>query len=214
MRKEKIKIPLKPLSEKERKIYNFLITFSFFVVLSSFFLDGIALVSFLIILASSQFVILKSNIKDAFSRYLWKGLKFLPCLLAIQIVVQSLIELSNLSIFKMVISINPFLISSPSREFPISTLILTAFFLIFLFLNFNYLEEYYFRDKHWKVIVWCFLHLILGLSTFTFGNFILLFFLGFALKYIYDKYTVQTAYISHFFFNVVNLLIAILLRGV
>ncbi|HEY7228698.1 MAG TPA: hypothetical protein VH481_11320, partial [Nitrososphaeraceae archaeon] len=64
----------------------------------------------------------------------------------------------------------------------------------------NYFEEYYFRKNLKRVVLWGFLHLLMGVSLSA--VFILLP-LGFFYKYIYNKYGLNHAYALHFATNIV-----------
>jgi membrane protease YdiL (CAAX protease family) len=72
--------------------------------------------------------------------------------------------------------------------------------LVYMLIHVNYFEEYYFRKSSKWVVLWGFLHLLMGVSLSA--VFILLP-LGFFYKYIYDKYGLNHAYALHFATNIV-----------
>lgn len=80
-------------------------------------------------------------------------------------------------------------------------------FLVYTFIHVNYFEEYYFRTNLKRVVIWAFLHTIMGVSV---SVALMLLPLGFFYKYIYDKYGVDYAYALHFSTNITILLISIL----
>ncbi|MFI5425361.1 MAG: hypothetical protein ACHQXG_11285, partial [Nitrososphaerales archaeon] len=69
--------------------------------------------------------------------------------------------------------------------------------LVYTFIHVNYFEEYYFRRNLKRVVIWGFLHMIMGVP------------LGFFYKYVYYKYGVDYAYALHFSTNRTVLLISI-----
>ena len=71
--------------------------------------------------------------------------------------------------------------------------------LVYMLIHVNYFEEYYFRKTSERVVIWGFLHMLMGVSLSA--VFILLP-LGFFYKYIYDKYGINHAYTLHFATNV------------
>lgn len=210
-RTNEIKIPMKPLTEGEKSLTSLLWLLTWILLIASFFVNEVFLL-FLIILALYNLIHLQSNIGDAFQNHLRNGLKYLPIAIGIQLVGETLLEISRIEFFKTVISFWALGSLSNISNGEINPI---AFFFAFIFilllcLTFNYLEEYYFRDRYWKVAIWCLLHLVLGLSTFNIGNFIILCFMGILFKYVYDKHSVQEAYITHFFTNVASLLIVLI----
>jgi hypothetical protein len=80
-------------------------------------------------------------------------------------------------------------------------------FLVYTFIHVNYFEEYYFRTNLKRVVIWAFLHMVMGVTV---GVVIMLLPLGFFYKYIHDKYGVDYAYALHFSTNVTILLISIM----
>ncbi len=80
-------------------------------------------------------------------------------------------------------------------------------FLIYTFVHVNYFEEYYFRTSLKRVIVWAFLHMVMGVTV---SVVIMLLPLGFFYKYIHDRYGVDYAYALHFSTNMAILLISII----
>jgi membrane protease YdiL (CAAX protease family) len=72
--------------------------------------------------------------------------------------------------------------------------------LVYMLIHVNYFEEYYFRKNLKRVVLWGFLHLLMGVSLSA--VFILLP-LGFFYKYIYNKYGLNHAYALHFATNIV-----------
>lgn len=79
-------------------------------------------------------------------------------------------------------------------------------FLVYTFIHINYFEEYYFRKSIRRVVLWAFLHVVMGV-TVSFA--LMLVPLGFFYKYIYDKYGVDYAYALHFSTNMTLLLISL-----
>ena len=79
-------------------------------------------------------------------------------------------------------------------------------FLVYTFIHVNYFEEYYFRTNLKRVVIWAFLHMVMGVSV---SVVIMLLPLGFFYKYIHDKYGVDYAYALHFSTNMTVLLISI-----
>lgn len=80
-------------------------------------------------------------------------------------------------------------------------------FLVYTFIHVNYFEEYYFRTNLKRVVIWAFLHMVMGVSV---SVALMLLPLGFFYKYIYDKYGVDYSYALHFSTNITILLISIL----
>ena len=80
-------------------------------------------------------------------------------------------------------------------------------FLVYTFIHVNYFEEYYFRTNLKRVVIWAFLHMVMGVSV---SVVLMLLPLGFFYKYIYDKYGVDYSYALHFSTNITILLISIL----
>ncbi|HZD36085.1 MAG TPA: hypothetical protein VE130_12845 [Nitrososphaeraceae archaeon] len=78
-------------------------------------------------------------------------------------------------------------------------------FLVYTFIHVNYFEEYYFRTNSKRVVIWAFLHMVMGVSV---GVALMLLPLGFFYKYIYDKYGVDYAYALHFSTNITILSIS------
>lgn len=81
-------------------------------------------------------------------------------------------------------------------------------FLVYAFIHVNYFEEYYFRTNLIRVVIWAFLHIIMGVTV---GVAITLLPVGFFYKYIYDKYGINCAYALHFSTNMTILLISLIL---
>lgn len=79
-------------------------------------------------------------------------------------------------------------------------------FLVYTFIHVNYFEEYYFRTNLKRVVIWAFLHMVMGVSV---SVALMLLPLGLFYKYIYDKYGVNCAYALHFSTNITILLISI-----
>ena len=80
-------------------------------------------------------------------------------------------------------------------------------FLVYTFIHVNYFEEYYFRTNLKRVVIWAFLHMVMGV---TLSVALMLLPLGFFYKYIHDKYGVDYAYALHFSTNITILLISIM----
>lgn len=72
-------------------------------------------------------------------------------------------------------------------------------FLIYALIHMNYFEEYYFRSSFKRVIVWAFLHMIMGVSL---GIVLLLLPIGMIYKIVYDRYGVNYSYALHFMTNI------------
>jgi membrane protease YdiL (CAAX protease family) len=79
-------------------------------------------------------------------------------------------------------------------------------FLVYTFIHVNYFEEYYFRTNPKRVVIWAFLHMVMGV---TISVALMLLPLGFFYKYLRDKYGVDYAYALHFSTNITILLISI-----
>lgn len=71
--------------------------------------------------------------------------------------------------------------------------------LLYMLIHVNYYEEYYFRKNSRRVVIWGFLHILMGVSL---SVVLILLPLGFFYKYIYDKYSINHAYMLHFATNV------------
>jgi hypothetical protein len=66
-------------------------------------------------------------------------------------------------------------------------------FLVYTFIHVNYFEEYYFRTSPKRVVIWAFVHMIMGVTV---SVALMLVPLGFFYKYIHNKYGVDYAYAS------------------
>ena len=71
--------------------------------------------------------------------------------------------------------------------------------LIYMLLHLNYYEEMYFRKNKRLVVLWAFLHIVMGVQ---FHIALALLPVGFIYKYIYDKHGVNNAYSAHFATNI------------
>jgi len=80
-------------------------------------------------------------------------------------------------------------------------------FLVYTFIHVNYFEEYYFRTNLKRVVIWAFLHMVMGVSV---SVALMLLPLGFFYKYIYDNYGIDYAYALHFSTNITILLISVM----
>lgn len=81
-------------------------------------------------------------------------------------------------------------------------------FLAYTFLHVNYFEEYYFRTSRKRVVIWAFLHLLMGVTVSVAIVFLPL---GFFYKYVYGKYGINYAFALHFFTNMTILTISLVL---
>jgi hypothetical protein len=87
----------------------------------------------------------------------------------------------------------------------------TAVILIIALLGcflFNYWEEKNFRENYPLVALWALLHLIMGIPL---SAVIPIFCSGLVLKHVYDKYSVDHAYVAHFTTNASLIILVILL---
>ena len=82
------------------------------------------------------------------------------------------------------------------------------FALVFLIacITINYYEEKIFRKNYKRVLLWALLHLLMGIPLFVV---LPLIGIGVFLKCIYDKYSLQHAYATHFGHNLIVLSLAI-----
>jgi hypothetical protein len=90
----------------------------------------------------------------------------------------------------------------------------TTMILIIAFLGcflFNYWEEKNFRESYPLVALWALLHLIMGISLWAV---IPIFCSGLVLKHVYDKYSVDHAYVAHFTTNASLIILLIILLTV
>lgn len=78
--------------------------------------------------------------------------------------------------------------------------------LVYMLIHVNYFEEYYFRKTSRRVVIWGFLHMLMGVSL---SAVVILLPLGFFYKYIYDKYGINHAYALHFATNIVLISVTI-----
>jgi membrane protease YdiL (CAAX protease family) len=78
--------------------------------------------------------------------------------------------------------------------------------LLYMLIHVNYFEEYYFRTNSKRVVIWGFLHILMGVSL---SVVLILLPLGFFYKYIYDKYSINHAYMLHFATNVALIVVTI-----
>lgn len=69
----------------------------------------------------------------------------------------------------------------------------------------NYYEETDFRSSYKMVVVWAFLHLIMGIPIWAV---IPIFSVGLCYKVIHDRWSVNHSYCTHFFTNMVIIMIA------
>lgn len=136
-----------------------------------------------------------------------KGIVFLPITVASLIVLVffnfrflAQLPLLNLSWLGYNIAIGPYANQGFTNILPFLP------FLVYTFVHLNYFEEYYFRKSAKRVVIWAFLHVIMGV---TISVAVILVPLGFFYKYIYDKYGVDYAYALHFTTNMTLLLISL-----
>lgn len=71
--------------------------------------------------------------------------------------------------------------------------------LLYMFIHINYVEELYFRKSKKMVLVWAFMHIVMGIKVHMA---IMLIPIGFLFKYIYDKKGLNHAYAMHFATNI------------
>lgn len=65
----------------------------------------------------------------------------------------------------------------------------------------NYFEEEWFR-KSWKLVAaWALLHLAMGLGMYTLPGLFVLFLVGCGYKLIYDRFGLDVAFVAHFGYN-------------
>ncbi len=72
--------------------------------------------------------------------------------------------------------------------------------LFYMLVHVNYFEEFYFRKNSKRVVIWAFLHIVMGVPVHVA---LVLLPLGFFYKHIYDKYDVNHSYALHFATNIV-----------
>lgn len=78
--------------------------------------------------------------------------------------------------------------------------------LVYMLIHVNYFEEYYFRKSSKHVVLWGFLHLLMGVSL---SAVFIIMPLGFFYKYIYSRYGINQAYALHFATNIVLIVVTI-----
>ena len=72
----------------------------------------------------------------------------------------------------------------------------------------NFWEEKYFRDSYKLVVIWTFIHLIMGTTLYALPS---IFCQGLIFKHVYDKYSVDHSYAAHFGTNIMLISLAFLL---
>jgi hypothetical protein len=77
--------------------------------------------------------------------------------------------------------------------------LLYLYTLVYTLVHVNYFEEYYFRTDVKRVVIWAFLHTVMGVTV---SVVLMLLPLGFFYKYIYNRYGVDYAYALHFSTNI------------
>jgi hypothetical protein len=78
--------------------------------------------------------------------------------------------------------------------------------LVYMLIHVNYYEEYYFRKNSKRVVIWGFLHILMGVSL---NAVFILLPLGFFYKYVYTKYGINYAYALHFATNIVLIVVTV-----
>lgn len=204
-------IPFKPMTEKEKSIHSFLWLGSILFLFASMFYHGFFTYAFWGLFCIYGIHFLKGNIAQCFQRqYIKKALLYLPLLFIPKFLCEQLVAFANIWWLNLGISANYFFGSGTETTSWISFFI-TLGLLICLFLPCNYFEEYYFRKRWYLVAIWALLHLILGFSSFTLGEFFILCGLGIGFKLIYDKHGIQVSYPTHVFANLLTVFVPIIL---
>lgn len=207
------KIPLKPMSEKMKGISALLWFLSWITLVLALVMGRFEYtIVFWIVILTYSMTYLKSNIAQCFQRkYLKKGLFYLPLLFIPKFLCEQLLARANIWWLNLGISINFLFGSVTSQVTDWLTFFITLALLCFLFFPCNYYEEYYFRSKWYLVGIWALLHLFLGFSQFTLGEFFILCGLGIGFKLIYDRHGIEISYDTHLFTNFATVFIALIL---
>jgi hypothetical protein len=206
-------IPLKPMTENEKSISSLLWLGSIIMLFLSLFVQRFEFTMlFWVMLLSYGFFYLKSNIAQCFQKkYIGKSLLYLPLLFIPKFVCEQLLARANIWWLNIGISLNYLFGSSSMQITNWLSFFFTLGILIFLFFPCNYYEEYYFRKRWYLVGIWALLHLFLGFSQFSIGEFFILCGLGIGFKLLYDKHGIQVSYPTHVFVNLLTILTALLL---
>jgi hypothetical protein len=208
------KIPLKPITESEKRISDLLWIGSIITLFIALFAQRfeITILFWTLALIYSMHQI-RSNIADCFQKkYILKSLIFLPLIFIPKLVCEQLLARANIWWLNLGISVNTiFGFGSAGTEASWLTFFISLALIILLFLPCNYYEEYYFREKWYLVGIWALLHLFLGFSQFTVGEFFILCGIGIGFKLIYDKHGIQVSYPTHVFTNLMTVFIAIVI---
>lgn len=80
-------------------------------------------------------------------------------------------------------------------------------FMIYTLVHVNYFEEMYFRNNNLRVIIWAFLHILMGVAIHVV---LALLPLGFFYRYVFKKQGVNYSYALHFFTNISLLTLSLL----
>lgn len=205
--KERPKIPAREVSKAENGFKNFLGLLMIPLLIIAIFIPN-GFLWFIVYLAFYNLVALRTNIQDAFQlKYLKIAFAFLPINFVIALLESlSLYKIDN-PIWRTVLSIQGFgTILEPTLEtMPLEFFLGSIVVIGILCLVFNYLEEWYFRNRWYKVALWVGAHLILGLSIFTVCGLFWLSIMGIMFKLLYDRYGLQVSYLNHFFGNLLIL---------
>ena len=168
----------------------------------------IFLIIYIILMAPSLLLVRQTHSRFMNLKAGIKGLVFLPVTITMLIVFVYFISgflnqfpLMNLSWLGYNIAVGPYADQGFTGIIPFLP------FLIYTFFHVNYFEEYYFRSSRKRVVIWGFLHMIMGVSV---SVVLMLIPVGFFYKYIYDKYSIDYAYALHFSTNMTILLISVI----
>jgi len=206
------KIPLKELSGNAKGISALLWIASIILLVMSLVQHEFTLLFWIVILTYSMFY-LKSNIAQCFKKtYILKSLLYLPLLFIPKFVCEQLLSRANIWWLNIGISAN-FLFGGSGTVMATDwiSFFISMGVLVLLFFPCNYYEEYYFRKRWYLVGIWALMHLFLGFSNFSIGEFFVLCGLGIGFKLIYDKHGIQVSYPTHVFVNLMTVIMAVLL---
>jgi hypothetical protein len=207
------KIPLKPIGETESGCIAFLWFFSIVTLFLGIFrvIDSMI---FFIILGIYSFLVLRQNITFCFQKkYLLKSLLYLPLLYIPKLLCEQALRYANISWLNFSISLRSWGSEALGTQYVTDwvTFFLVLAFFMFLMVSMNYYEEWYFRKSWYLVPIWALLHLVLGFSNFSVGEFIILLGMGVAFKLIYDKDGIEVSYPTHLFINFATVFVALIL---
>jgi hypothetical protein len=206
------KIPLKEMSANMKGISGLLWLASIILLVVSLVQHEFTTLFWIFLLTYSM-LYLKSNIAQCFKKtYILKSLLYLPLLFIPKFVCEQLLARANIWWLNIGISAN-FLFGSAISQTATSwiSFFITMGILILLFFPCNYYEEYHFRKRWYLVGIWALLHLFLGFSNFSIGEFFVLCGLGIGFKLIYDKHGIQVSYPTHVFVNIMTVFMAVVI---